>query len=381
MKSVGRFVYYFFTIYITKFDIDAGWNIYKLFVGIAIVMAIYQSIQKKDLWIFALAIANVLLSLSIFLVTGNLYLPLRTTCINFAIFIVTSMLFLLDSVPLNDRRTYIFCLFGIYIIGIQSMAMEEVYYSKLKTFEKDKAVAESILDKVGAECGRIAMVNKPIVFMGFLNDTTASYGEVEESSVFVWGRNSDIGLEQTSQRIFDFYRELGYDLTMPNSEVNYNIVREKISQMNSFPQEGCVVEMDDCIIVKLGDSLCEILDDSYMFNINNEHVIGNIEAFNSENRALYITGWYALSDKDAFNSNLSLILDSQENSYKMRLDEVQRADVTAYCSNGYNYDNSGFRLQINLPETVEAGEYNLYIEIKSEKVVYWHDIEEIISIY
>lgn len=381
--SLKQFIDYFALFYIKTFNVDAGWNLYRLTVMVALVYAIWQAIKKRDAWIFILMIVNIFLSVSVFGVTGAFNLPQRSTCFNFAIFVVIAFVFFLDNISYSQSKKVLLCILCLYIVGMQSKAMTEVYYDKLITYEKDKRLAEDILDKIGETCGRTSMVNKPIIFMGFLDDTYITSGEIEKTSIFNAARYASSVEEETSGRVFKFYKELGYELPAPDANFDFLTVREKMSDMVSYPQIGCVKEMEDCIIVKLGDGLCEILSDNYCVNGDSEKLIGDIEVFSAENQTLYIRGWCTVSNEDSFNNNFSLILHNNKESYRIRLDEMNRPDVTLNHADGYNYDHSGFTTYttISIPNIVEKGEYNLAIELRKGNEIYWYDVEEILLIH
>ncbi len=264
----------------------------------------------------------------------------------------------------------------IFIIGNQSREMAEIYNVKHTTFEKDREIAEGVLECVQRECGAISAFNKPIVFMGFPDNITAEYGEVEESSIFVWDRNVD---EFNTRRIFSFFEELGYSLNSKIGNIDYDKIRENLYFMKSYPEDGCVAENEEYIIVKLGDSLCETLK-NYSIVESNGQLEGNIEGFAYENNIISMKGWLIKIEQNAYDNNISLILYNDNISYRLRIDEVQRPDITQYYGYNYNFDNSGINAYISIPKCVVDGEYKVYLELKDKNEVLQYDINQMIRI-
>ena len=311
-------------------------------------------------------IGSVILSVAVLLVTGNADMPYRTYCFNYAIFILSTLLYFGCSFQLNNKIKICLEIGLLFLIVTQSKEMEQIYYDKYLTTEQDKKLAGQIMTELERECGTIATYNKPIIFMGFPNNQICSYGEVEKTSLFLWDRISGTASEEASIRIFRYLEMLGYQINNNVSDVNFKEVREITAEMSSFPEKNSIYEAEEYIIVKLGDSLLEILDNNKVWE-QDLNLIGNIENFTYDKRNLYITGWLILKGENAFSSNISLILKNNTNSYRLRLDEYVRKDVTSYFADGFNYDNSGISANITIPDGVEKGNYQVYLELKDKE--------------
>ncbi|MDE7100460.1 MAG: hypothetical protein K2O05_01240, partial [Anaeroplasmataceae bacterium] len=333
-----------------------------------------------DILNFIFAILNILLSESVIFATGNSEMPIRSYCFNYALFIGLTIIYLFQVVKINKSFTVILSCVIVFLIGVQSREMELLFYEKNNTFEKDKNTAELVLESIEEESGMFHANKKPVIFMGFLNGQNIGYGEVEETSIFNWDRNSSVHLEEISHRIYKFYEKLGYSINMPSGEVDYSEIRKMISTMPSFPEDGCVKETDDYIVVKLGDSLCEILTDFNIDDYQKEPLLGNLDGFSYENRMLSMTGWLIRPGENSFNYNMSLVLIGNDASYKIRIDEQTRKDITTYMSDGKDYDLSGYRYSSYLPKYISGGEYQIYIETINGSEKYLHNLGKTIYV-
>lgn len=380
-SSLRKFFMEYIRDIFVKSNLYLGGKIYLYSIILMLGLSVYASWIKRDILNFIFAILNIILSGSVILATGNFEMPIRSYCYNYAFFIGFTIIYLFEVVKITKKITFIFSCVIVFLIGIQSREMEMIYHKKNCNFQKDKYTAELVLESIEEECGMLHTNKKPIIFMGFLNGQSIGYGEPEETTIFNWDRNSSVDLEQISHRIYKFYEKLGYSINMPSSkEPDYIEVRKMISTMSSFPEDGCVKETEDYIVVKLGDSLCEILTDYNLDDYQKEPLLGNLDTFSYENRMLTMNGWLVRPGENSFNYNMSLLLIGNDATYKMRIDECIRKDVTAYMSDGKDYDLSGYQYYSYLPEYISSGEYRICIETISGSEKYLHNLGKTIYV-
>lgn len=381
IKSFVSFLHSFLVLTAKRMCSLTGDTIYVVCVLGVILLSLIDAFRKRDVSIALLGCAYIISSVLVFLCTGNANMLYRTYCYNYALFIGGTIIYLLYRFDLKGRRLMVFYILSLLVVGNQCREMEKVYYKKSVNYEKDKNLAENILEIVEKNCGRQKTYTKPLVFMGFPEDIPARYGEVEETSMFVWDRNASSYHEMLSGRIFGLYRMLGYSLAEPSSDLRNNEeeIRKIISSMRSFPEEGCVRETEDYIIVKLGSSLCEILGEDVVYKTNGS-IRGNIEWISYENNYLSMQGWAIIQGVNSYENNMSLILENDNNRYRLRLDECERKDVTDNISDGNNYDNSGFATGIGMLDCMERGEYAVSVEIQRGKELYLFQTNEIVEL-
>lgn len=379
LNSFHNFLMNYKTMVINRAGIYLGEKVYVAAVCVMLSATIIMTFKRHDIFIFLLGIASIILSCSVYLATGNIYMPIRSFCFNYVFFIEICILYLVYDFEIVNRISMIVFMAGILLVGSQSREMEEIYDKQFQSYQKDKEMSEIILSDIQKECGMSAAYHKPVVFMGFPNDKNLNYGEVEESSVYIWDRNANVYNEQTSVRIFRFYEKIGHSLAQPESDTDFFQIREEIADMRGYPEEGYIRELEECIIVKLGDSLCEILSLKDCKIDDNEKLFGNIENFNYENRCINITGWLLEKNRNSYANDLSLVLLNKKNQYRLRMDHLDRSDVTDYMHDGLNYNNSGYHAEILLPEYVYPGSYRVYIQLQNKTGAYLYDtVQDII---
>lgn len=87
--------------------------------------------------------------------------------------------------------------------------------------------------------------------------------------------------------------------------------------------------------------------------------------YSQNNNQLEIIGWAAIKDKDSKNNDISILLKSDNKTYKFSANKNKRKDVSQYYNNIY-YDDTGFDLKISgLNDKVDAGKYTIGICINN----------------
>ncbi len=380
LSSFQNFIENYIILVKERMGLYFGEKIYVSAIFVILAMSFFFSIKRQDFLLFLFGMVNIVLSGSVFLATGNIYMPIRSFCFNYIFLIGTCVLYAASNVVINRKLEWICCIIGIVIIGNQSREMEEVYYKKFLSYEKDKIMSQKILSDIEKECGILTTYQKPIIFMGFPDNSNLNYGEVEECSEFIWDRNASIDQEETSVRIYRFYQELGYKLVPPDDRIDFYQIRKEVANMQPYPREGYICEKEEYVIVKLGSSLCEILSEKeYKPNLN-EELLGNIEVFSCENRKISISGWLADKGKCSYGNIASLVLSNDKNKYRLRMEHMDRQDVTDYISDGINYDNSGFYAELLCPDYIQPGSYKVYIELRNKNDVSLYQVVENIDL-
>lgn len=366
------------------------WSAKALCVAFAgtLLIGIAESVKRKSAWNLLISVVVVLDVSLIYLITGNLSMPERSVCHVFALFVAlffTNFCYCIGQYLEKIKWVYIVALcIGTLFVANFSREMEFIYYNRHMAFEKDKMILDGVMHDIYAQCGY--NTPKPIIFMGLPNDMIRVWPEVENASVFSWNRLAVYEREEYSKLLYSFINNNGYNVKAP-SEVDFAQVRGQISSMSNWPEEGCIQEFDEYILVKLGDSKCEIIDQPREELMKEcaggaSDVQYAVEHMDANGRNINLRGWAVINGKNSYTNNISTVLLSQDTDrhYKIRTDEKERKDITSNIGDGINYDNSGYSLSIGLSDYVLPGRYDVFLMIESMYGKYMVGLDEEIVI-
>lgn len=365
----------------------AGLAFFLALIG-TVIIGIAEFAKEKTIGALLINVGMVFDAVLIYIVTGNLYMPERSVCHVMTLFIA---LFILNVIYFCRRIFDKYFIIKYIVLGMVAFCianftyeMSQIYFEKYLTFEKDKAILDGVMHDIYAECGY--NTQKPIIFMGVPNDMTVVWPACESASVFSWGRLEVISREENSGLLYGFINDNGYKVNGVPDGTDFKEVHKLISQMSSYPSEGCIKEYNDYILVKLGDSAYEIFemskDEVLEECIVDNEIIYTIDEMNTENDTINMSGWGIISGENSYSGNFSIILLSKNTNihYKLRAIEVSRKDVTNYFSDGCNYDNSGFEINTSLTSYVESGMYDVMLLLETSTGKYLVNLENEIDV-
>lgn len=112
--------------------------------------------------------------------------------------------------------------------------------------------------------------------------------------------------------------------------------------------------------------------DVLKFGVLNENkgdtIIYGIDEFQFTERGLTLKGWATLEEQDANYSKINIVLISEDNkTVKLSSQQIVRNDVTIAYKSAYNYDNSGFIVEIP-KENIPNGNYNIGIVVNNSNL-------------
>lgn len=139
-----------------------------------------------------------------------------------------------------------------------------------------------------------------------------------------------------------------YDLGIGIKDENLNIIFEKINPKTQ-------------IKVKTSNKI-EIINKLPKFEYKSK---GNIDLIEANRNKLKIRGW-SIIPKNENNFKIKVLLASKKINYLIETDIQERKDITQSFNDGYNYDNSGFVLDINKNEILK-GNYRILIIIEGKE--------------
>jgi hypothetical protein len=95
-----------------------------------------------------------------------------------------------------------------------------------------------------------------------------------------------------------------------------------------------------------------------------DKTMGNIDEIINEKESFKIRGWAAIRDQNANDSKIRVVLIGSKDKFSISSEKQTRNDVTIYNKFKYNYDDSGFIVDIKKTD-IPAGNYNIAIIIKN----------------
>lgn len=350
-----------------------------------LLIGILDSIREKSLWNILVSIGLVIDLGLIYIITGNLWMPERSVCHVLSLFVALFIVNLFGCLKewLDKVIIIRYLLLGIVALTIFNFSaeMEKIYFEKYKTYEKDKALVDGIMKDIYTKCGY--NTQKPIVFMGVPNNMTASWPAMEKASVFSWGRLEELDREEKSKLLYAFINANGYTVKGLSSKVDFKEIRKQISGMENWPEDNSIEEFEEYILVKLGDSKCEICSESREqflseYILDSPQIMLNQNELRVEGRNISLSGWAVLVGGNAYTNNVSLALVSQDSPehYKIRVEEVENSGVTQHINDGYNYNNSGYKQSITLSGYTLPGTYDLMLILENEYGDFLINLEE-----
>lgn len=142
----------------------------------------------------------------------------------------------------------------------------------------------------------------------------------------------------------------------------YNLgIAIKDKNSNFFFDE---VEPKTPIRVKTSLKISEI----YKLPEHSKDAKGNLDLVEASNDMIKIRGWITKLKSDNSNRKINILLINKKNKYIVETVPEIRKDVTNSYNDGFNYDNSGFNLEID-KTTFKKGAYKILILLEGEENV------------
>lgn len=367
------------------------WSGKAIYVSVicTFLIGIFELIKSKSIWYFLINIGLVIDCGLIYIITGNLWMPERSVCHVLSLFVALFVVnFFIVFHQYLERlviiKYFIVCILGLVIANF-SFEMEQIFYAKYMSFEKDKAILDELMKDIYIVGGY--NTQKPIIFMGVPNDMITVWPPVENASVFSWGRLERLEREENSRLLYGFINDNGYNVTGVPKNIDFVEIRKKISNMQNWPQEDSIKEFKEYILVKLGDSNCEIIEmprEQFIncYIVNDPDIILNQNKLEINGSQISLGGWIVHKGENAYTNNISLALVSNNSSehYKIRVNETINRDISLLINDGFNYDNSGYKMDISLSSYIKSGTYDLMLILEVEHEKYLVSLGEQITI-
>lgn len=315
--------------------------------------------QKRNtcvpIFIFIIIIIG---AFSLVLVTGNFDMPKRVST-----FLAPFFAFSLSSIDLVLKESkmhllkIIFNFFVVILIYYQTQMCNITIYNDYLQCQLDYQKAYTILNDIQKETDTYN--SKPVVFVGVPDSYNLPVNaNIGIDSIF---RQDRVGNNSfVNGRIYRFYKQIGFVLKEGTQDL-YNESVNVANDMSEYPKNGYIKELDDVIVVKLGDV-------EYISKFNNN--IGNAknykltrnscDSFNVYNNQLFANGWGIVNEVSSEEVKKKLILTNinTNDMYMINIKNTNRNDISVFYKTNNLYDKSGYEINIDL-SNVSKGKYNV----------------------
>lgn len=166
----------------------------------------------------------------------------------FCLFVAFIALMLIQELSFINILKKALIVLTVYIVVLQSADLNRWFYNDYNRFQKESFVVDTIATRLVAECD----ISKPVVFVnnpydGYLNNNVGRQNSANGNSMIYWGINAF--LKGTMYEIFESY---GYDFLKRPTHEQVEYAKELSVNMECWPNQECVKETDNFIIVNMG---------------------------------------------------------------------------------------------------------------------------------
>lgn len=214
--------------------------IFDVASGIGLAISILQSDRKKNWMILVIFIAMFLSNFAISIL--QLDAVLYRTCTSWGLFVAIIVLMLYKFLSEYKITKILACLvIGILVLQ-QSKTLNQLFYNDYKRYQKDLHIAYDLVYNLEKDYD----ISKPLVIMGTPYKGMGDYGAQSNSlSVLWWGKKA---FNDNGREFIKFLNSLGYDFDVPTDE-EYEKGKIEAENMERYPKDGSIRELDDCIII------------------------------------------------------------------------------------------------------------------------------------
>lgn len=97
----------------------------------------------------------------------------------------------------------------------------------------------------------------------------------------------------------------------------------------------------------------------------------NFDSISTSSGICTINGWALIKGVNSIDVTPTLILvDDENNFYKVKTKISQRRDVTAKINDGITYDNSGIEAKFNVEGLNKDKKYTVFLQVEINKIIY-----------
>ena len=214
--------------------------IFDISAVIGLIVALVQSYKKQNFMILFLYTCMLLSNFAISML--QLKMVLYRTCTSWSLFVAAIIMVTYNYLKNNKITKVISSVFIIILILQQTKYLNQMFYNDYIRYQKDLHVAYELIDRLE----EFYDISKPLVITGKPEQGVGDYGAQSNSlSVLWWGVKAFNG---NGIEYIKFLNSLGYDFEVPTDE-QYKKGKNETENMNKYPREGSIKELEDCIVI------------------------------------------------------------------------------------------------------------------------------------
>ncbi len=305
--------------------------------------------------------------------------------------LVTSLNFGLAIIMFKNKiYSIVVAVLCIIAVFSNSQTVLRMQYTEDIRYQEDMRLAVQLEMRIQDIVGDI---NKPIAFVGTkpaaLNSSCV-VGELIGISLF--DVNSEVSPHYlvSSDRICNLLRTMGFKFKNV-TEGQMLEARKLAMDMSSWPEEDCIKEEKDYIIVKLSEDrwVAEDFDikptelGSVTEETDTETFAWNIDSISINGDKVNIVGWAVQYDITSSSQSVKVCLRNKESRkiYQLYTIASDRTDVNAVLkSEVADYTKSGFSTNVNIHDIDgDIGLYEIVLQYNNDSETRYINTEEMIS--
>ncbi len=214
--------------------------VFSISAILGFIISIIQSYKKRNAMILLIYIGMILsnFAIAILQLKGVIY----RACTSWSLFVAIIIFFTYIYLSEYKITKIMSAIFITILVLQQSRYVSQMFYNDYIRYQRDLNVAFNLIEDLEKSYD----ISKPLVIMGIPKKSIGKDGsQVNSLSVLWWGKKA---FNDNGAEFIKFLNSLGYSFKRPNDE-QYEKGKIEAENMNSYPKNGSIVELSDCIVV------------------------------------------------------------------------------------------------------------------------------------
>ena len=164
------------------------------------------------------------------------------TCLSWGLFVAFIFTVFYLKMTKKEITKILSTIVLIVLILQQSRMLNQLFFNDYKRYQRDLNIAFNLINELEKNYD----IKKPLVIAGKPRQSwSGGYGaQVNSLSVLWWGQKAF----HNGEEFIKFLNSLGYYFKVPTDE-QYQKGKNKAKNMENYPREGSIVELEDCIVI------------------------------------------------------------------------------------------------------------------------------------